>query len=136
MKIFDRIIAALTLVSMSLPALAYTVDTDKYFAYVEKPGRYQGGLSIPGSLLLLSQHECSAQGAPKSAKVGAIISLMGRGLTQEASACWYTEELHGQKIIVLCTTYGNKMDGGSAACEFVSPSRFLDANSLPRAADL
>lgn len=135
MKIFSRIFAAIVLASISFSTSAFNVDTDKYFAYLEKPGSYHKGVTSPGILMLLSKQKCSAKGAPKSAKIGAIVYLSRGGFVGETPACWYNEELRGDDIVVLCTTIGNEMDGGSASCQFVSPSRFMDVSSLPRSAD-
>ncbi|NYT58206.1 hypothetical protein H0A65_04630 [Alcaligenaceae bacterium] len=132
MKWLWRVFVFMAVALTSLQALAYTVDTNKYFAYVEKRGRYTQGVTIPSSLFLLSKRGCTAAGAPNSAKVGAIVYLTMQ--PRETPACWYIEKHDGNDIVVLCTTIGNKMDGGSAACEFISPARFLDVNSLPRAA--
>lgn len=136
MNIFNKLFMAMVLVSISLPSAAYTVDTSKYFAYVEKPGRYHKGVIVPTMLMLLSKQKCSAKGAPNTAMIGAIVYLNRGGFVGETPACWYKEEWRGDDAIVLCTTLGNEMDSGAASCQFVSPSRFMNVNSLPSRADL
>lgn len=123
----------LALASASLSASVYTVNTDKYFAYFEKPGRYTRGVTIPSTLLLLSKQKCNAKGAPKSAKAAAVVYLIGTA--DEKPSCWYTEKSNGEEIVVLCGVYGGTLDPGTASCHFVSPSRFTDTHSLPRQAD-
>lgn len=135
MKIFLKIFAATAITSLAANSSAYSVDAKKYFAYIEKPGQNIRGARVASTLMLLSKQKCSAKGAPKTAKIGAIVYFPQGAQARETPACWYIEEMHGDEIVVLCSTLAGEMDSGSASCEFISPSRFLDVNSLPKAAD-
>lgn len=134
-KIICKIFTAIVLVSISFTSAAYTVDIKRYFAYFEKPGRVHKGVSVPTMLMLLSKQKCSAKGAPNTAMLGAIVYLNRGGFVGETPACWYKEKWRGDDAVVLCTTLGNEMDSGAASCHFVSPSLFINVDSLPNSAD-
>jgi hypothetical protein len=131
----SKMIASVAAWLLLFPVLtnAYDVDTDKYFAYLERPGRYQGGVTSPGQIFLLSKTKCSAKGAPKSARLGTIVLIAG--FERETPACWYKEDSNGQQLVVLCSTLQNEMDAGAGSCHFISPTRFIDVRSLPRSAN-
>lgn len=121
----------LTLFATSVTASAYTIDDQIYFAYAE--GQSAGTPYV----LLLSKRACPAKGAPKSAQLAQITYLLPYGGHRDAPACWYFEDMtdgRGKHVVAVCTTYGNAMDGGSAACTFASPSRFFDTSTLPSGA--
>lgn len=119
-KLITAALFALTAAS----ALAYSIDSDKYFAFATM--RWDG--NVPHYYLLEKDARCQAQDAKDKKWRAALVDLQ----TQTIPACWREVESDKSQLMVCLVS---RKTGNSTTCEAFPKDYFRTTKSLRKATE-